>query len=232
MTSIENRTSRAILLKQTDPVKNPVVDSVSDFNGDASAGWWANGLFALAPPFPVGGKPDVHKWFTVGPKTILKRSWFVAPWANQDDAWVYLWTNPNNFDGTNLAAKNINLEPCGIQFNVSPLGGGSNDCLTFCERDPNPITSTANATPTTVASTPAAGNGAPLAFPVEQSGGASTTDLILHIGDQMVEFRIPKSNSASSDAIARFSQLLGVASSVVGAGVSQAKSAPAAAAVP
>ena len=200
ITEIQNHTKHPVLLRQTDPTKNPNID-------DVVRGTWAPGLVPVTPLIIDALQPPVHGWFTVGPETTLKTSWFVIPWSNIDDAWVYLFSNKDNLPG-----DKIDLDACGVQFNVSPDGGGKQDRIQFYDRQLNPILGTAGSL---------LGEGQPAIIPVGPAGAAASTSGRLNITDQSITYQITASNSAGGDVVDGLKgvgELIAIAAAVVAAG--------------
>ena len=200
ITEIRNHTKHSVLIKQTDPTKNPVVDAVVQ-------GTWAPGLTPTVSWIKTPQKPPTQLWFTVGPETILKTSWFVVPWSNVDDAWVYLFSNKENKPG-----NEVDLGTCGVQFNVGPDGGGKQDYLQFYDRQLNPVIGTAESQ---------LGEGQRAIIPVGPAGAAASTSGRLNITDQSITYQITESNSAGGDvvdALKGVGELIAIAAAVVAAG--------------
>lgn len=201
ITEVQNHTKGWVFLKQTDPTKNPVVD-------DVEKGTWAAGLSPKVTPSKVkwtsdSQKPPVHQWFAVGPETRLKMSWFVIPWSNQKDAYVYMVVAEEGKSGTE-----IDLEKSGVQFNVGPTGGGKNDFIQFYDRQLSPITG-APGSPL--------GEGQAATIPVGPAGAAASTSGRLNITDNSVTYQITASNSAGGDML---EVLMGVGQAVGAAAAS------------
>jgi hypothetical protein len=113
---VHNNSSYDLLIKQTDPTRNPCVDSVE------GSGWHdgLTGDFHCKP-----GKPTYHGWFVVAAGTVLKTSWFIIPWANTN-GWVHTIHNKKK-----LNAADIDHRKSGLRFQVAPDGGGKQDYIRF-----------------------------------------------------------------------------------------------------
>lgn len=200
ITEIQNHASFPVHIRQTDPNKNPVIDRVE-------SGGWMPGIVANPPVWlNVPTKPEARTWFTVAPNTVLLTSWFVVPWSNQDDAYVYLILNRDRIDA-------VDLENSGVQFNVGPEGGGKTDYIQFYDRELNPI----------VADDGTLGMkaGERARIPVGPAGSAASTEGRLNITDLSVTYQITSSNSAGGDTVAGLTgigQVINVVSSAIQAG--------------
>jgi hypothetical protein len=204
ITEIRNQTKATVFLKQTDPTKNPVIDKVEKGN-------WAPGLPSEVEWTTNSGKPPVQKWFAIGPGTTVQTSWFVIPWSNQKDAWVYLVVNKSG-----KPDAEVDLENSGVQFNVGPSGGGKEDFIHFYDRQLNPIT---------VAADSQLGSGQAAIIPVGPAGGAASTSGRLNITDTSITYQITASNSAGGDlldAMLGIGEAIAVAATAVQAGAAVA----------
>ena len=153
ITEVANHTDHTVLLRQTDPSKNPVIDEVTLVDGmqrsAALLPMWAS----IDWPLPTVGtdpawtvlpdKPAAGKWFLVGPRTLLKTSYFVVPWSDQIDPFpslevqhscVYLIVNKGDAPIT----KEF-VEGYGVKFNIVPSPTGKYDFIQFFYRDGSPI---------------------------------------------------------------------------------------------
>jgi hypothetical protein len=113
---IHNNSSYELLIRQTDPSKNPFIDSVE-------GGGWHDTLTGDFHSNP--GKPTYHDWFMVAPGTLLKTSLFVIPWANTN-GWVQVIVNREKKDPLTIEPKKS-----GLRFQVAPEGGGKQDYVRF-----------------------------------------------------------------------------------------------------
>jgi hypothetical protein len=195
ITEVANRTEYPLLLRQTDPSRNPVIDEVK-------SGGWIDGI---AGETKTGwGKPKVHEWFTICPNSVLKTSWFIVPWANSG-GWINMILN-NHPDGK------PNKEKDGIQFYVAPDGGGATDYLQFFDRNLNPIVGNDHT---------ALENGVQATIAVGGAGAAASTSGRLNVTDRSITYQITESNSAGSDTIAALKgvgEAIAIAAAVVAAG--------------
>lgn len=189
ITEVANHTNYTIFLKQTDPTRNPVIDEVR-----RGAGWCQESVAATLStanlPLPFSsqsGNPTPHEWFAVAPKTTLKTSRFIVPWANTE-AWVYLVINKEQ-----KPVAQIDFEESGVQFQIVPDGGGAHDFLQFCNRDMSPVMGKEGSLMPP---------GEFARIPVGPAGAAASTSGRLNMTDAAVTYDITESNSAGADALA------------------------------